>query len=186
MAVLDFVDFNAKKEERAMDVAEFVASSEECVTEFTSGEANPFNDPCIADDFCLAMKDIPVKLCVPLANGAWISYIISEKIPFGGINLYDACEDDQDLADFMLNLADGATELIAGNRSPLLNKETADDLYQKYHDYGNKLCIPLANGQYLVYSVYDELPEDGVDLIEAYKIMRQNEAEMKEAGVPNG
>lgn len=172
----EIIDFNRGKEEEIMDLSEFgtfVANEAETMI----NEKGPFNDPDEADGFCDAFTELGMIACVPLANTEWIGYYVSEEMPRGGLDAYAANREYHNLTDFISMLAGIGANAITDVNGPLMSAKAANELSNKiYYDANNKLCVPLANDWWLVYSVYENKPLNGVSVLDIYKFMKESEA----------
>lgn len=171
MAVVNFVDYNTKKEEEIMELSEFAAFASSAADELIN-EKGPFNDPDEADGFCAALSELGMVICTPLANKEWIGYVASEEKPVGGLDAYANNTVCTNLMDFMNVIIGYGTDALTDANGPFLNPKAADDLCNRLeYDANNKLCIPLANDWWLVYSVYQELPNNGLNVLDVYRYM---------------
>lgn len=172
----EIIDFNRGREEEIMDLSEFgsfVANEAETMI----NEKGPFNDPDEADGFCSALKETKSIFCTKLANKEWLGYYVSEDMPSGGLDAYATNKECHNLTDFVRVLIGFGADSITNVNGPLMSPKAANELSNKiYYDANNAFCIPLANDWWLVYSVYESKPSNGISVIDVYKYMKESEA----------
>ncbi len=175
------IDFNAKKEEELMDITAMMNAAEDSFDEMT-GESGPFNDEAMAADFCAVLNELGNYICMLLPNGKCYSYgAYSPNDPFvrDGVDVYEISETESSLSEFVSELFKSGMAEMAAEDGVLSNPKKADRFCDGIiNEANNKLCIPVANGWYLVYQIHDEMPEKGINVIDIFKAMTQ-QAESK-------
>ena len=170
----EIIDFNRGKEEEVMEISEFATIAANAAEEL-AGEKGPFNDADEADGFCSALSSFGMIICTPLANKEWFGYYASEEMPRDGVDAYGNNTVCTNLMDFINVVIGYGAEAMADTNGPLMNAKAADDLCDRiYYDANNKLCIPLANDWWLVYSVYEKMPENGISVIDIYRSVAES------------
>lgn len=173
------IDFNAKNEQELMNKSEELSGFAEVASDGARSivsENGPFQNAEAADDYCEVIAALGNCIGTRLANSWWSVYCVSNEFPWDGVDVYTNSTAYRTFSSFMDNLVDVGINSLTDPKGPFFDAVEANRMCDwMAKDMNNKACIPLANGKYIVYSVYENLPDGGIDTMDIFKCMLESE-----------